>query len=148
MIVDALSNSVAAEKLHPLFKQAFDFLKSTDFSKVEPGKIVLDGDKLFVSIVETQGKTKETAKLETHNKYIDIQMPVVGKETMGWLAGENCKNKIDPYNTERDITFFTDKPTTYVELNPYEFAIFFPEDGHAPAIAEGTIKKAIVKVLV
>lgn len=148
MILDALSNSAAVENLHPLFKKAFDFLKATNFTETEPGKIILDGDKLFVSVVETQGKTKDAAKLETHNKYIDIQMPVVGVETMGWLAGKDCKNKTAPYNPEKDITYFTDKASTYVDVHPYEFAIFFPEDGHAPAIADGTIKKVIVKVLV
>ncbi|MCD7971915.1 MAG: YhcH/YjgK/YiaL family protein [Candidatus Azobacteroides sp.] len=148
MIVDSLTNAASIEKLHPLFQKAFDFLKTTDFSKIESGKIELEGEKLFVSIVETQGKTKETAKLETHNKYIDIQMPLEGIETMGWLAGQDCKNEIEPYNEGKDITFFIDKPSAYITLKPYEFAVFFPEDGHAPAIAEGKIKKAIVKVLV
>ncbi|MCL1941955.1 MAG: YhcH/YjgK/YiaL family protein [Candidatus Azobacteroides sp.] len=148
MIVDALSNSGAVEKLHPLFKKAFDFLKSTDFSKAKPGKIAPDGDNLFVSVVETQGKTKEEAKLETHNRYIDIQMPVIGTETMGWLAGKDCKNPAEPYNAEKDITFFTDEPSTYIHVKPFEFAIFFPEDGHAPAIADGMIKKVIIKVKV
>ena len=148
MIVDALANSETIEKIHPLFKQAFDFLKSTDFSKIELGKVELDGERLFVSIVETQGKTKETSKLETHNKYIDIQMPIEGIETMGWLAGKNCINEIAPYNPEKDITFFKEIPSTYVQLKPYEFIIFFPEDGHAPAISDEKIKKAVVKVLV
>jgi uncharacterized protein, YhcH/YjgK/YiaL family len=148
MIVDVLANSEAIESLHPLFKQAFDFLKSTDFANREPGKIFLDGEKLFVSISEPDGKIKEAAKLETHKDHIDIQMPIIGKETIGWLPASNCKNEAIPYNPETDTTFFADKPTTYIDLNPSEFAIFFPEDGHAPAIANGKIKKAIVKILI
>ena len=74
MILDSLSNSASIEQLHPLFKKAFDFLKSTDFSTKEAGKIVLDGDDLYVSIAEPVGKSKDAAKMETHNKYIDIQM--------------------------------------------------------------------------
>ena len=35
MILDSLNNTEKIECLHPLFKQAFDYLKSTDFSKVE-----------------------------------------------------------------------------------------------------------------
>jgi len=147
MIVDSLTNSASIEQMHPLFKKAFDFLRTTDFSTINPGKIQLDGERLFASIVETEGKTKEKAKLETHNTYIDIQMPIEGIETMGWLAGKNCVNEVESYNAEKDITFFTDKPSTYIQVQPYEFAVFFPEDGHAPAIAEGVIKKIIVKVL-
>lgn len=148
MILDSLKNTAAAEKLHPLFKQAFDYIKANDLSQVAPGKIELDGANLFISVAEITGKTQDAAKMETHNKYIDIQIPIVGVETMGWLAGENCKNPIDAYNAEKDITFFTDKPSTYVQVQPGEFAIFFPEDGHAPAIGKGFIKKLIVKVLV
>lgn len=37
---------------------------------------------------------------------------------------------------------------TYVTCKPGEFAIFFPQDGHAPCIAGvPEIKKAIFKVL-
>ena len=38
MILDSLNNTKKIECLHPLFKKAFDYLKSTDFSKVEDGK--------------------------------------------------------------------------------------------------------------
>ena len=38
MILDSLENSKRIECIHPLFKQAFDYVKSTDFSKMEDGK--------------------------------------------------------------------------------------------------------------
>jgi beta-galactosidase beta subunit len=34
----------------------------------------------------------------------------------------------------------------YFELTDNQFAIFFPEDVHAPMIGEGVIKKLVVKV--
>jgi YhcH/YjgK/YiaL family protein len=92
------------------------------------------------------GKSKDAAKMETHNKYIDIQMPLTTTETMGWKATKELKKITQPYNEEKDITFFADTPTTYIQVQPGEFAIFFPEDGHAPGIAEGNFKKVIVKV--
>ena len=49
MILDSLNNTKKIECLHPLFKKAFDYLKSTDFSKVEDGKHELDGSRLYVS---------------------------------------------------------------------------------------------------
>lgn len=39
MILDSLNNTKKIECLHPLFKKAFDYLKSTDFSKVEDGSM-------------------------------------------------------------------------------------------------------------
>ena len=32
MILDSLKNTEKIESLHPLFKKAFDYVKSTDFS--------------------------------------------------------------------------------------------------------------------
>ncbi|MGL5787477.1 MAG: YhcH/YjgK/YiaL family protein [Bacteroidales bacterium] len=146
MILDSLQNSAAVENLHPSFKKAFDYLKATDFSSMPAGKVELDGDKLFISVAEIVGKTPEQAKMETHNKYIDIQVPLTKTETMGWAALEDCKNESAPYNETKDVTFFTDKPSTYAAVKPGQFAIFFPEDGHAPGIGEGEMRKVIVKV--
>jgi YhcH/YjgK/YiaL family protein len=51
-----------------------------------------------------------------------------------------------PYNSEKDLTFFADKAYNMLQIHPLEFAIFFPEDGHQPGIAQGKLKKIIVKV--
>ena len=148
MILDSLKNAASTLALNPLFKQAFEFIQKNDLSKMELGKTILDGDKLFISVMEIDGKLPEAAKMESHVKYIDIQVVLSGVETMGWTAIEHCTNEIDPYNVEKDLQFFTDKPSTYITVHPGEFAIFFPEDGHAPGIGNGPIKKAVVKVLV
>ncbi len=148
MLLDSLKNAASTFALNPLFKQAFDYIQNNDLSKMEPGKILLDGDKLYLSIMEIEGKTPEAAKMESHRKYIDIQVVISGVETMGWTPIEHCTNAIDPYNAEKDLQFFTDQPNTYLTVHPGEFAIFFPEDGHAPGIGNDPIKKAVLKVLV
>jgi len=58
------------------------------------------------------------------------------------------KEVSDDYNQVKDITFFADKASTFVTVNPLEFAVFFPEDGHQPGICEGIQRKIVVKVLV
>jgi biofilm protein TabA len=148
MILDSLKNAASTLTLNPFFKQAFDYIQMNDLSKMEPGKIVLDGENLFISVMENEGKEPEAAKMETHRKYLDIQIILSGQETMGWTAVENCLDAMDAYNPDKDIQFFTNKPTTYVTVNTGEFIIFFPEDGHAPGIGQGLIKKAVVKVIV
>jgi YhcH/YjgK/YiaL family protein len=148
MIIDTLAHSARYESLNPYFKQAFDFLKKTDLSKLEAGKIILDGDNLFINVNEGVGKEAPDAKLELHQKYIDIQIPLSTPETYGWKQGAKCSEVLKSYNAEKDIEFFSDEPTTYFTLNtPDEFCIFFPEDGHAPGIATGNLKKLIVKVI-
>ncbi len=148
MILDSLKNSEMYECMHPRFKAAFDFVKNTDWTKMDSGKFELDGKNLFVNFVKIPGKTVETAKMETHNDYIDIQIPCTAVETMGYIPTIDLKDPIDPYSPEKDITFFRDPATTFIKVAPGQFAIFFPEDGHQPTIAEGTFQKIIVKVKV
>jgi len=146
MIIDSLKNSARIEGLNPYFKQAFDYLKSLDFNKLEAGKIELNGDALFVMVNDTNLKTKDDAKLEVHDKYIDIQVPVSCAESFGWKDRSKCEVVGVPFNAEKDIEFYADVPTTYFSLQPGEFVIFFPEDSHAPCVGEGPIRKIIVKV--
>jgi len=148
MILASLADSAQYEALHPLFHQAFEYVKQNDLTQAPAGKIVLDGDKLFISVSDITGKTPEAARIETHAKYIDIQLPLTAPETMGFLPAGDCKNSPDGYNETKDITFFTDKPSAYVKVEPGQFVAFFPHDGHAPCIGEGAIRKLVIKVLV
>ncbi|MDE6624595.1 MAG: YhcH/YjgK/YiaL family protein, partial [Alistipes sp.] len=50
------------------------------------------------------------------------------------------------FNAEKDIQFFEDVPQTYYTLRPGQFTILFPEDGHAPMVGEGVVRKIIFKV--
>lgn len=148
MILDSLENAGLYESTHPRFKHAFDFLRSTDLASLPLGKMELDGKNLFVNVVDAVGKTPDVAKMETHNKYIDIQVPVTGSETMGWITGSKLKKITEPYNADKDISFFADKASNFIVVQPLQFAVFFPQDGHQPQLFEGIIKKIIVKVLV
>ncbi|NDV78983.1 YhcH/YjgK/YiaL family protein [Dysgonomonas sp. 511] len=146
MILDSLKNAEAYYSLHPLFKEAFEYVKSVDFAKAEVGKTELKGKDLFVAVSDSTMKTEDDAKMEVHNKYIDIQIPVSKPETYGWKARTELEEERDPFNEEKDIQFFKDKGTTLVTAVPGDFAIFFPQDGHAPCIGEGTIRKVVVKI--
>ena len=113
---------------------------------MEIGKTELKGKDLLVNIAQTKPKTKEEAKLETHRDFIDIQIPLSGTEIMGYTAAKDCIPVDAPYNAEKDITFFEGLAETYITVKPGMFAIFFPQDGHAPGITLEGVKKVIVKV--
>ena len=147
MILDTLENSGKYESIHPRFKQAFDFLRDTDLLALPFGKIELDGTNLIIIVADQECKTSDEAKMETHNKYIDIQIPLSASETMGWIAGNKLKLPTAAYNQEKDLTFFADKASNFLNVQPFDFAIFFPEDGHQPGIGIGNHKKIIVKIL-
>lgn len=146
MVIDTLENLDKYVSLNPLFKDVLDFIKSNDLNSLEIGKHEIKGSDLFVNVQVAKGKTKEVAVLETHKKMIDIQIPLSAEETYGYTP--LCDLPDAEYNNEKDITKYEGMADTYVTCKPGEFAIFFPQDGHAPCIAGvSEIKKAIFKVL-
>jgi len=148
MILDILKNGPKYNNVHPRFGKAFEFLLSNDLAAMPAGKIELEGQDLVINVVDAIGRTEDQARMETHCNYIDIQVPVGGIEKMGWKALVNLHTITSAYDSEKDVTFYADKATSMLAVQPMEFAIFFPEDGHQPQIAEGTFRKIIVKVRV
>jgi biofilm protein TabA len=146
MIIDSLENAGKYISLHPRFAKAFDYLKTVDLASIEVGKYPIDGTDIHASVSAKEGVTKEGAKFEAHDHYIDIQVCPSGSETLGWKPREKCNNIKEPYNAEKDVTFFNDKPDTYFQLQQGQFAIFYPKDVHAPMIGEGVIRKLVIKV--
>ena len=107
---------------------------------------MIDGDELHASVSNKDGVTAADAKFEAHNNYIDIQVCPTGKEELGWKPRNKTVSPKEAYNAEKDVTFFNDEMDTYFELTAGQFAIFYPEDVHAPMIGEGPVKKLVVKV--
>jgi biofilm protein TabA len=147
MIVDTIKNAPKYFSAHPLFAKAFEFINQTDLANAADGKSdIADGLKAIFS--NAPGKTSEAscAKFECHNKNIDIQLCISGVETIGWKPREKCVTPYGEYNAEKDVQLYHDAPDTFFQLIDGQFAIFFPEDVHAPMIGDGTIKKLVIKV--
>ncbi|WP_418982580.1 YhcH/YjgK/YiaL family protein [Alistipes sp.] len=147
MILDSLKNAALYYGVGPRMKRAFELIASTDWTKVEPGIHELEGKDIYVNVQERELKTKEAAKLEVHDEYIDIQVLVSGKcESFGWSERCALRQPQGEFNKEKDIRFYDDVPQTYYTLLPGQFTVLFPEDGHAPMVGEGMVRKIIVKV--
>jgi len=147
MIIDTIKNASKYFSAHPLFAKAFEYISNTDLTNATDGKAdISEGLKAIFS--NAPGKTKEAscAKFECHNKNIDIQLCINGLETIGWKPREKCITPNGDYNAEKDVQFYNDTPDTFFQLTNGQFAIFFPEDVHAPMIGEGQIKKLVIKV--
>lgn len=146
MIIDTLDNLSKYTSLNPLFQQVVDYIANNQLEGHEDGKVEIKGKDLFVNFSTAKGKTPVEAKLESHDKMIDIQIPLSTAETMGYTP-----RKILPeveYNADKDISFYEGEAQQYITVHPGEFAIFFPQDGHAPCISqEKEIKKIIFKIL-
>ena len=147
MILDSLKNKAQYAALHPRFQTVFDFIDNNDVAALPCGRHDIDGDNLFVNVMDIELKPDHEAALEVHNRYIDIQIMIGEQERYGWSERCDCHTPREEFNTERDVQFFNDKPQTIFALNQRQFAIFFPEDAHAPMLGEGKVRKLIFKLL-
>lgn len=147
MILDKLSESARYAALHPDFARAFEFLSTTNLGRLTSGRHEIDGERLFVLIDQQDGRGRDGARLEAHRKYIDVQYTFEGMEEIGWSPLDACRPPTGGFDEAKDIGFFNDdRPATWLSVPPGLFAIFFPEDAHAPLAGRGLLKKAVVKI--
>lgn len=146
MIIDSLSNSHRYAAVHPLFTSAFSFLGRNDLLSLPDGRIEIHGERLYASVMRKAGIAHEAAVLEAHRNYIDIQCPLLGEETMGWATVSSCLNVREQYDAGKDFMLFSDRPQSWLAVHPGMFAVFFPNDAHAPLVGHGIIQKVVLKV--
>ena len=148
MILDSLENLEKYAGAFPYFNKVLEFFKNTDFSKLKPGRIVLDADNLFVNVMELEPKGREDAPIEAHADYIDIQVPITADEVMGFMPASQLGEPSVPYSKERDVAFYPGLSDWYMNVRRGMFAVFFPGEGHAPGCTENGVLKFIMKIKV
>ena len=146
MIIDTLDNLGKYVALNPLFAEVVEFLKKNNLEAMADGKYPIKGQDLFLNLTPAQGKGPDEAVLETHVKMIDIQIPIDGPETYGFTPLEHLPEA--GYDEEKDITMYPGlMAENFIDCQPGMFAVFFPQDGHAPCISMfPQIRKAIFKI--
>ncbi len=160
MAVFGSLSAVRAQLAHDLrFKAAFDYVGealaagsavhrriggvavgSTDRHELAGGAFALE--QAYLS------KPRAEAFLESHRKYIDVQVVVAGEEIQEVV--DIARLTVDvPYNAERDLIKYLDCPdTSLLSARAGLVGIYFPIDGHisraiGPAVL---VRKTVVKV--
>ncbi len=147
MILAPLADAALYYGLNPLFQQAFNYIAATDFSGMAPGAYEL-APGLTVMLNEPKMKTPEQARMEIHDEFIDIHVPLTKEEGFKWRDRATVCHPTEEFNREKDNQHFSDAPDTVFTVKPGQFAVFFPADAHAGVIGEGIIRKLVVKVKV
>jgi biofilm protein TabA len=146
MILDVLTNAQRYGTLNEGFGKAFEFLSRADLSELPLGKYEIDGERIYATLSKGPGRRKEDALLETHDRYIDIQLVLSGTDTMGWKPRSLCREPTRGYDQKKDLQFFADQPDAWLATEKGAFVIFFPEDAHMPLISQEDIHKVVVKI--
>ena len=146
MILDTLDRLDAYGYISPMMDKVVEFFRNTDLASLEPGRIVLQGDDLFVNVNRQGAQTRQEAPIEAHREYIDIQVPISCDEEMGFVSASFLPAPSVPYSAEKDVAFYPGLSDTYLNVRKGMFIVFFPGEGHAPAITNDGILKLIVKI--
>ncbi|TAK12823.1 MAG: DUF386 domain-containing protein [Acidobacteria bacterium] len=148
MIFDALSEAA------PYFSGAWwrDVLAfaATVTPATPVGEQQIRGEDLLVRVLDLTTGPAETAVLESHRRYTDVQIVIEGGEFIRvWPAAQLTVR--DPYDAGRDVMFYehpADAPVV-IDLMPGTFAVFRPQDAHMPALMKGAparLRKMVFKV--
>jgi beta-galactosidase beta subunit len=65
---------------------------------------------------------------------------------MGFISAPFLPAPSVPYSIERDVAFYPGLCDSYLNVRKGMFVVFFPGEGHAPAITKTGILKLIVKI--
>ncbi len=127
------------------FKTAFEFLNKEDLSALPMGKTVITDDVFILKQNYTTNALGESF-WESHVDYIDIQFISKGAEKFAYAPISTLTEIM--HNKESDMKVFKGKVESLCQLNAGDFAIFFPEDGHMPALNPTTDASVVDKYLV
>lgn len=146
MVFDTLIHAEMYYSLHPGFKKAFEFLKSTDLSTIAPGEYPIDGRNIYAMVKNYQTRLPEQGRWEAHKEYIDIQFVAAGEENMGY-ADKAEMQEVEYVEQKEQIVLKGEGQ--YLKMKPGNFMILFAHDAHMPCMAIDQpipVKKIIVKV--
>jgi len=146
MIFDHLDNADHYFTLNSGFAKGFAFLRQPGLDTLAAGRYEIDGDRVYALVFEDEGKEKEGALLEAHQRYLDVQYTVTGAECIGWKSTPACASVSKPYDAENDAVLFTDPSTIWIDVPAQHFVVLLPHDAHAPMHGEGLIRKVVLKI--
>lgn len=149
MIYDDRSHLALYRGLSPRFDLALAYLEKTDFTGLPAGKYAIDGGAVFALMQEPLTAERSRCRWESHERYIDIQYLVAGREQIGF-QNAGVLSVAEPYDAGRDIAFYKDNGKgVFIPLTPGTFAVCFPHDAHMPLVCmenPGQVRKVVVKI--
>ncbi|MCH7349819.1 YhcH/YjgK/YiaL family protein [Aeromonas sp. MR7] len=111
------------------------------------GKREIDGLTLFCLVSEELTEPTADRRGEFHQQYLDIQLLLRGEEWIG--VGPHAYGNEGADHPHPDLWFVDDEQTSYLALQPGDFAIFWPGELHRPLCTPNQpaqVKKLVVKV--
>ena len=145
MICDTLQHLGRYRGLHPNLDTAIDYLLTHDLAALPLGRTEVDGDKVFINLMDATLHPDAGYHPEYHKLYADLQVDLTGSE--GWGYETAPGTEVKPYAP--DIGFQDSPDAVFGTLGGGRFVLFFPGELHKPGVAQPdcrNVRKAVVKI--
>ena len=150
MIFDSLKNAAQYKGLHAGIDQVLEAAKAYTPENYPSGRVVLDGDNVFMNMAAYETHSTEKAVFEAHQQYADVMVMVEGTETIYVKNTDKLTHVYQEYDPKIEALLADfDTDATPVRLEAGSFVILLPQDAHSPGChADGpvNVKKIIGKV--
>ena len=147
MICDTLEHLARYNGLHPNLDTAIDYLLTHDLSALPNGRTEVDGDEVFINVMDAALHPDAGYHPEYHKLYADLQIDLNGSEHLGWASEGTEQGEFDE---ENDFGLRTGPEHCGMTLGEGRFAVFFPGELHKPSCKTpgcDHVRKAVVKIL-
>lgn len=130
-------------------QKAISLAREHDLSALSPGSYELQGNNIFMNVMQFATGLPEVKKAELHTQFIDIQILLAGAERIFYGVSGSAM-QCEEMHVEEDYQLCNaiDGEQSVI-LTPGLFAIFMPGEPHKPGcvITEpAEIKKVVIKV--
>ena len=123
-----------------------DFLKNHEMKFLPNGRYELGGEN-YVNIFEYDTRENDGV-FETHQKYIDVQYPIEGKELVFYGKEYNVETQV--YDEKKDCSLGKIQDASSAVLGDGKLCVFLVGEPHKAGVCvEDTVhvKKAVFKIL-
>lgn len=146
MITDTWKQIAKYRGMHKNLDTAIAFLEKTDLRALPDGKTVIDGDQVFVNVMEADLCRAQGAAFEYHRRYADLQIDITGGEYWEAAFAAEAAGRFDETT---DFGRAEGKPAVSGTLGDGRFVLFLPMEYHKPSCQTEVcshVRKAVVKI--
>ncbi len=145
MICDTLDHLGRYRGLHKNLDTAIDWLTAHDVHALPLGRTEVDGEAVFINVMDAQLHPDEGSYPEYHRLYADLQLDITGSE--GWGYATAAGAQVKPF--AGDIGFQDSEDAVVGSMGEGRFVVFFPGELHKPGVERPgciQVRKAVVKI--
>ena len=146
MICDTLDQLHLYKGFHKNLDTAIEFLAAHPLDTLPLGRTEVDGDEVFINVMDADLKPHTGSHAEYHRLYADLQIDLTGSEHWGWASEGKDEGE---FNEADDFGLRSGPEHAGGTLGGGRFVIFFPGELHKPGVAQPdcqNVRKAVVKI--